>query len=63
MRLGVQVWALPELVFFIAKYAPDAVFQGNTFKADAFAAWWQEKDESRIDYEQLAAAALGSESG
>jgi hypothetical protein len=60
MSLGVQVWALPELIFFIAKYAPDDVFAGATFDVAAFAAWWQTKDESRINYEELAAAALGT---
>ena len=61
MKLGVQVWALPELIFFVAKYAPDDVFAGNAFVIDAFNAWWQTKDESRVNYEELAAVALGSE--
>ena len=61
MSLGVQVWALPELIFFVAKYAPDDVFAGNAFVIDAFNAWWQTKDESRVNYEELAAVALGSE--
>lgn len=49
-NLGVQVWSIPELIYLICKFAPDAVFDAANnyaFSATQFRNWWRERDINR----------------
>ena len=50
-ELGVQIWAIPELIFLITMFAPDNVFDassGYAFKPTAFRDWWTAREPSRL---------------
>lgn len=50
-ELGVQIWALPELVYLICEFGPDSLFPPDgtgTFHRGAFRRWWRAKDATRI---------------
>ncbi len=49
-KLGVQVMALPQLVYFICAYAPDSVFanKNSGFSKVGFRKWWESYDEQRV---------------
>ena len=49
-ELGIEVWGLPELVFLVAKNAPNAVFDTtnqSTFIGREFGEWWRDYDRNR----------------
>jgi len=49
--LGIQVWGIPELIYLICKFAPDALFdaaKSYAFSAREFREWWKERDRNRV---------------
>jgi hypothetical protein len=50
-RLGVQVWGLPELIYFVAANAPDSVFDSNAgyaFSKLEFEKWYAAYGNKRL---------------
>jgi hypothetical protein len=50
-ELGIQIWAIPELIFLVCAFAPDNVFDsanGYLFVQSAFRSWWKVRELSRL---------------
>jgi hypothetical protein len=50
-ELGVQIWGIPELIYLVCRWAPDAAFNpvnGFVFDSSAFRDWWKAREQTRL---------------